>query len=189
MYRALQKFLALYNHLSVPGIGNFSVETIPAHVDFTNRSISSSHKKISFNNDKLPPEKKFYNFIARELDIDEVQAIVKFTDFTDDLQHKLTLNNSIDLKGIGTLTKQSAQVLTFQSIEIPEYFPPLTAERIIRKNTAHTVRVGEDEKTSDEMIGVLQQSKTIKKDRWWVAATILAVIGIAAIVYYYMTHR
>jgi hypothetical protein len=189
MYKALQKFLALYHHLSIPGIGNFSVETVPAQIDFTNRSISSSHKKIVFSNEKHNAEKKFYDFLAKELHIDEVQAIVKFTDFTDALQHTLTRNNSIDINGIGKLTKQSSQVLIFQPAEIPEYFPALTAEKVIRKNTAHTVRVGEDEKTSDEMIDALQHVRVIKKDRWWIAATILAVIGIAAIVYYYMTHK
>src|SRR4051812_23737612 len=106
MYKALQKFLALNNHLSIPGIGNFLVETIPAQIDFTNRSVSPSNKKVVFSNDKLPAEKKFYDFLARELHIDEVQAIVKFTDFTDALQHSLMLNSSVDLNGIGTLTKQ-----------------------------------------------------------------------------------
>jgi nucleoid DNA-binding protein len=188
MYNAVKKFLALYHHLTLSGIGNFSVETAPSNIDFTNRSITSSHNKIVFSNDNLPAEKRFYKFISQELNIDEMQAEQGFADFTAQLQNNLNTENNIYLKDIGTLTKQSPDVIIFQSEDMPEYFPALTAERIIRKNVTHTVRVGEDEKTSDEMHTALHQPKKIKKERWWIAATILAVIGVAAIIFYYATH-
>ena len=188
MYNTVRKFFALYHHLTLPGIGNFSVETAPANIDFTNRSITSSLNKIVFSNNKLPAEKKFYNFISHELNIDEMQAEQRFTNFTAQLQGNLNTENNIYLKDIGTLTKQSSDVIIFQAEEIPEYFPALTAERVIRKNVTHTVRVGEDEKTSEEMHTALHQPKKIKKERWWIAATILAVIGVAAIIFYYATH-
>lgn len=188
MYNAIKKFLALHHHLALPGIGGFNVEKISAQIDFTNRSITSEKNKIIFSNDKLPAEKMFYNFLARELHVDEVQAVHAFTNFASQLQDNLNSDNNIYLKGIGTITRQSSNVLAFQSEEMPEYFPALTAERIIRKNVMHTVRVGEDEKTSEEMHTALHQPKKIKKERWWIAATILAVIGIAAIVFYYATH-
>ena len=35
------------------------------------------------------------------------------------------------------------------------------------------------------MQAALNQPQTIKKERWWIAAAILAAIGIAAIVLYY----
>jgi len=189
MYNAIKKFLALYHHLSLPGIGNFNVENQPAQIDFANRSITSSKNKIVFSNDKLPAEKKFYEFLSYELNIDEVQAVRNFTNFASRLQDDLNEKDILQLKGIGSLTKQTTNVLLFQPKEMPEYFPALTAEKIIRKNTTHTVRVGEDERTSEEMHTALHQPQKIKKERWWIAATILAVIGIAAIVFYYAAYR
>lgn len=189
MYKAIAKFFALHHHLALPGIGNFAVETIPAQIDFTNRSASSSHKKIIFTTDKKPAEKKFYDFLSYEFDIDEVQAVRRFTDFTAQLHDELNDKKTINFKGIGAVTKQSSNTIIFSPEELPEYYPPLTAERIIRKNISHTVRVGEDEKTSDEMQTALHKTKIIKKERWWIAATILAFIGIAAITFYYVTHR
>ena len=79
----------LHHHLSLPGIGNFSVETQPAQIDFTNRSITSSKNKIVFNNDKLPAEKKFYEFLSQELNTDETSAIQNLTNFTKQLQRDL----------------------------------------------------------------------------------------------------
>ncbi|MEO8713352.1 MAG: hypothetical protein ABI405_14565 [Parafilimonas sp.] len=189
MYNTVRKFLALYHHLTLPGIGNFNIEKIPAQIDFTNRCITSSQNKIVFSNHKLPAEKKFYTFLSKELNIDEMQAEQRFANFTTQLQNNLNAENNIYLKDIGTLTRQSTDVIIFQSEEMPEYFPSITAERIIRKNASHTVRVGEDEKTSEEMHTALHKPKKIKKERWWIAATILAVIGVAAIVFYYATHR
>jgi nucleoid DNA-binding protein len=186
MYNAVKKFLASHQHVALPGIGNFSVEAIPAQIDIANRSITSSESKILFNNDKLPVKKGFYDFISKELNIDEEHAKLGFTEFIKQLQDSLNTNNFIYFKGIGRLTKQSTNVLTFQQEKMPEYFPEFRAERIIRKNTTHTVRVGEHEKTSEEMQTVLNRTQTIKKETWWIAAAILAVIGIIAIIFYYI---
>lgn len=185
MYNAVKKFLALHHHIALPGIGNFIVETKPAELDFVSRRIISSQHKIVFNNDKLPAEKKFFNFLAGELNMDEVQATDAFTNFTNRLHDALDKNNTIYFKGIGTLIKQTSDVVLFEPEAMPKYFPELVAERIIRKNVAHAVRVGEDQKTSHEMHAVLNQPKVIIKERWWIAATILGAIGIAAIIFYY----
>jgi nucleoid DNA-binding protein len=188
MYSAILKFLALHKHLSLPGIGYFNIEIKPAQIDFANRSITHAQNSIVFNNTKLPAEKKFFEFLSGELNIDEVQVIRNFTNFNSKLQDDLNSNNSLYFKGIGTLTKQTSNVLAFQPEPVPEYFPVITAERVIRKNATHTIRVGEDEKTSEEMQTSLHQPKQIKKERWWIAATVLAALGIAAIAFYYAMH-
>jgi len=187
MYKAVRKFLALNHHLALPGIGNFSVEIIPAQIDIANRTILPSSTQIQFSNEKLPAEKLFYNFLARELNIDETQAVRRFTDFTTQLQSDLQENKPVVLKGIGELKKQTANVINFQSEQLPQYYPALTAERVIRKNAIHTIKVGEQEKTSDEMQTALNSQKEIvHEERWWIPAVILALIGILGIAYYYL---
>ncbi|HEX5153361.1 MAG TPA: hypothetical protein VFW07_18045 [Parafilimonas sp.] len=188
MYHSVGKYFAQHQRLVLPGIGRFSVEAKSAQIDLATRIITSPQKKIVFTGDKLPAEKKFYHFLADELNIDEVQAIRAFTDFTSQLQDELNKKNHIYFKGIGTLTKQTSNVILFQPDEISGYFPELPAERLFRKNITHTVRVGEQEKTLEEMQAALNQAQTIKKEKWWIAATILAAIGIISIVVYYMMH-
>lgn len=184
MFNAVKKFLALHHHVALPDIGNFIVETVPAQIDFTNRSITSAQNKIIFTNKKMPAEKKFYDFLACELNINEVEAIRAFTDFTSRLHNNLDNNQPVYFKGIGTLVKQSSAI-TFQPETMPEYFPELIAERVIRKNITHTVRVGEDEKTSAEMQAALNKPRTVQDKSWWMAAGILGAIGVVAIIIYY----
>jgi hypothetical protein len=188
MYRLAEKYFAQHQHLTLPAIGNFMVETMPAQIDLGDRIITSPQRRIVFATDKMPPEKKFYDFLTYELNIDEVQATRRFTGFTSQLQDDLSKKNNIHFKGIGTLTKQTSNLILFEPEQTPRYFPVLTAERIIRKNITHAVKVGEHEKTSDEMQAALSQPPTIKKESWWIAATILAAIGAIAIVFYYLLH-
>ena len=186
MYKAVTKFLALYHHLSLPGIGNFTVEKNAAHIDIANRVIVPPSMQIKFSNEKLPPEKFFYYFLSLELNTDEVQAVRSFTDFTSQLQSNIQQNKPVVLKGIGALAKSSGEVI-FEPEYIPEYLPALTAERVIRKNATHLIKVGEQEKTSEEMQTVLQEKEQIiLEDRWWIPALVFALLGIAGIAYYYL---
>jgi nucleoid DNA-binding protein len=190
MYDAVKKFLALHHHLALPGIGNFSVKTSSAQIDFPNKIIAAPVGQIIFSNEQLPAEKNFYGFLSVELKIDEVQAIRRFTDFTAQLQSRLNEEKSVHLKGIGQLTRETSHVLNFQPEEMPAYFPAITAERVIRKNAMHLVKVGEQEKTSTEMQTALRhEEKIIRRERWWIPAAILAFIGIAALIFYYTTYR
>ena len=187
MYNAVRKFLALYHHLALPGIGNFTLETVPAQIDIANRIVLPSATQIKFSNEKLPAEKFFYNFLAHELNTDEVQAVRWFTDFTAQLQTNIQNDKLIVLRGIGELKKQTSNVIIFQPETLPEYYPALTAERVIRKNATHLIKVGEEEKTSVEMHTALHAKETIVyEEKWWIPAAIMAFIGIAAIVYYYL---
>ncbi len=189
MYNEVNKFFALYHHLVLPGIGKFSVETKAAQIDFASRNIASAQSKIIFSNEKLQPEKKFYSFLANELNINEEQAIISFAIFISEIKDELDADKPVYFKGIGTLVKEKTRTISFQPETLPVFFPVITAEKIIRKNVGHTVLVGEEEKTSDEMHAALLQPNTIQKERWWIAAVILAVIGITTIASYYLTHK
>ena len=185
MYPVLKKFLALYHHLVLPGIGNFSIEKIPASLDIANRCINPPVAKINFSDDKLPADKFFFHFLAQELNIDEVQAIRNFTDFNTQLQSDIREDKIVVFKNFGKLYKHSSGKINFEADVMPVYLPVLSAERVIRKNATHTVMVGENEKTSVEMHAALNEENVVEVDRWWIPAIVLGLIGIAALVYYY----
>ena len=185
MYNSIQKFLALHHHVALPGIGSFTVEKKPANLDFTNRHISASKNIIVFSNGDQQPEIFFYDFLSAELKIHAAEATHAFADFTGRLKDELNTDKPVYFKGVGTLSKQTENVISFEPEAMPEYFPGLAVERVIRKNVTHAVKVGEDEKTSDEMHAILAQPQTRKKERWWIAAVILGAIGLAAIALYY----
>ena len=186
MYIVLKKFLALHHHLSLPGIGNFNVQQIPASIDIANRCVNPPISKINFSDEIPPADKSFFHFLAQELNIDEVQAIKSFTDFTAHLQSEINDYKTVVLENFGKIYKHSSGVLHFEQEVTPEYLPVLTAERVIRKNSTHTVMVGENEKTSDEMhVALNEEKEVVEVDRWWIPAVVLGLIGIAALIYYY----
>lgn len=187
MTQAITKYFALNQTLSLPGIGSFLVETEPVQIDFANKSILPSKNKIIFTNDKIQPGKDFFVFLSEELHVDEKQAENKFAAYTSLLQNELSETHKLYFKGIGNLTKHSGGTSNFQPEDEIHFSPVLTAERVIRKNASHKVIVGEHERTSEEMHTALHGDKKVKKERWWIAATVLALIGIAAIIFYYTT--
>jgi hypothetical protein len=69
---------------------------------------------------------------------------------------------------------------------LQQLLPGVTAEKVIRQHAQHTIRVGEDHKTSNEMEALLQ--RTVEQDRWWIGAVVLGVLGVGAILYYYLSH-
>lgn len=181
---AIKKFLFLHHHISLPGIGSFSIEKKPARIHVSDRVIEPPSTSIKFINESFPAEKIFYNFLANELNIDELQAVRTFTDFNIHLKADISQNKFVELKGIGTLHADN-ETLSFVPEKLPKYYPLINAERVIRKNVSHVIKVGEDEKTSEEMQTVLQYEEVVHEDRWWIPAIILGAIGIVAIVVYY----
>ena len=85
------------------------------------------------------------------------------------------------LNGLGVFTKDEQKVLHFSSLYETVKGNPVPAEKIIRKNTSHSILVGEQEKTSEEMTELLTGAKRKPLNLWWMIALALflsAIIGI-----------
>ena len=189
MHEYLYKYLALNQKLTIPGVGSFIAEMEPAKLNFVERSVHSPLPLIKFTTDNTNSANDFCRFLAKEINIDEADAAGKFDAFSDEIKNSLNKNKSVALPGIGILTLQFGDTYSFTSQEnIQSFFPHLNAERVIRKNTGHNLIVGEKEKTSAQMHEELLHDKEIRKDRWWIYAMVLAVIGVASIVIYKAMH-
>ncbi len=189
MFETLHKYLILNKKLHLPGIGVFVIDRLPAKLDFGNKIMEPPLPVIRFSLETSAADKYLYQFISRHLQLDEVSAIRQFNDLIFELKEKLTKEGTAALPGIGKLKKEFADTYTFQAAyTLKDYFPQVTAERVIRKNSEHTIRVGEDERTNTQMAAMLATEKHIK-DKWWLYAIILTVMGIIALAYYYATKR
>ena len=60
----------------------------------------------------------------------------------------------------------------------------MAAEKVIREKAEHMVRVGEDEKTSEEMTSFLNQTEE-KKSLWWAAAVVIGLIAVVFLGWYF----
>jgi hypothetical protein len=106
-----------------------------------------------------------------------------------ELKRGIVAGDRIKWNGIGVLTSGLAGEIRFD----PELknadlgAPPVKAEKILRENVEHSVRVGEDQKTSAEMREYFTQSSS-RKTTWWVWAIALGLLIVMFLGWYFSTH-
>ena len=66
---------------------------------------------------------------------------------------------------------------------------PVPAVKVIREHAEHTVRVGEQEKTSSEMIEMLAPVEESGKTHWWGIALIVGLLAFIFIALYFFVKR
>lgn len=185
MMQTLYKYLILNKKLALPGIGYFTVEHVPARLDFANKKMYAPLSVIRFSTDKVQADRHFFAFVSDDLQVSEVDAIQQFNNVILEIKKQIAENGVAVLPNIGSLRKEFADTYSFQPISAaPDYAPEVTAERIIR-HEAHTVKVGEEERSSEEMKEILADEET-PRSNWWIYAAILAALGIGGLVYYYL---
>lgn len=185
MYRELEQYLILYKKLSVPGIGTFQVERTPAEADFASKLINPPTYTIALHHGNNAPSTRLFNWLAEVMNISERDAVIRFNDFAFELKNKILNGDRFDWNGVGILSKGLAGEIRFE----PEWKKqaagePVAAVKVLREKAEHTVRVGEDEKTSAQMIELLHPA-TEPKTYWWVIALVLLLISFIFIAYYF----
>ena len=186
MDQYLLKYFSINSSLALPGIGSFYIETNPATLDFVNKTLHAPVTEIVYSDEANPGDEKLYSFISNESGLSKAEAGNRINQFVQQIKLQLETGRAIELHGIGTLIQKEESYFFTPALTGKNFFPGVTAERVIRQHAEHNVRVGEDNKTSTEMHIQLAQQE-VKEERWWIAAIVLAFIGIAVIVYHYFT--
>ncbi len=162
MYDELYEYLLLNRSLTVPGIGTFLLERSPARLDFTDKLI-------------YPP--------VFSIGIKESELSVDFSGRINDLvsgwKKKIDNGGIINWEGVGTIQKDDSGAVEFiAASHLVE--DPVPAIRVLRERAEHSVRVGEDERTSTQMTEMLSETTDVKRSLWWAWA---AAIGLFALIF------
>lgn len=193
MYELFYKYLILNHKISLPGVGSFSVERIPAKMDFVSRSLFAPKEVIQFNKEQLVTEKGFYDFVEKNLNMSETEAISHFNDFAHQIKDKASQAGGISLPGLGLLRTDFDGSLYFVADE--NKTQPL--KQIYLDNSATTANAnlvdvydtGESTIITQEVEVSASEEKIVinkQEDYWWVYAIILALMGVGALLYYYI---
>jgi nucleoid DNA-binding protein len=177
------RFLSIHKRVSIKGIGSFSAEQLPARLDFPNRLLYAPEVILHYSS-KAEEDILFDTWLEKQLALPQHEIKSRKQIFIDEFIRTLNSNREATLEGIGQFVKDENQLISFNSMFETIVGPPVTAERIIRKNAPHAVRVGEDEKTSVEMEELLFGEKRKARHYWWFIAMLLFLIGIIAVWYY-----
>jgi hypothetical protein len=187
MYAELYQYLIQHKELPVPGIGTFLLERRPASVDFPNKLIDPPSYAISLQPGSYVPGKRFFNWLAVSLGVTDREAIFRFNDFAFDMKKQISDGASIDWEGVGVLNKGLGGDVKFSPVDTLVFEKPVPAEKVIRQKAEHMVRVGEDEKTAEEMTEMLSR-KEEKRRSWWPWSLAIILLAIIFISWYLSRH-
>jgi hypothetical protein len=188
MQGELYQYFILFKQLNIPGVGTFLLERKPAVVDFPNKQIQPPVYSIALHTTHRAPSKIFFNWLAGALHISDREAVVQFNDFAFDLKKQVQEGNKVSWTGIGTLSAGLAGEIRFEpALKNTSFESPVKAEKVIRENASHFVRVGEDEKTSVEMTELLARPEA-SRNSWWVIAVVTGLLSFLFIGWYLSGH-
>ncbi|MGK2862958.1 MAG: hypothetical protein ACSLE0_13570 [Chitinophagaceae bacterium] len=187
MYGELYQYFILHKQLNIPGIGTFFLERKPASIDFVNKIADPPFYTIALHHGNSDSSKNILGWLAATLNISERDALNRFNDFALDLKNKVLSGDQLQWSGIGTLSKGMAGEIRFEaSLKDMKAGTSVPAIKVMRENAEHKVRVGEEQKTSTQMMEWLAPTDE-KKSNWWGIALIVGLLAFIFIAIYFST--
>ena len=187
MVDLIVRFLSTHKRVSLKGIGSFSVEHLPARLDFPNRLLHAPETILHYTSDS-EEDTIFDEWLMRELRLPSDEIKIQRQNFTDEFKRILNSKNEVEFAGLGRFEKDGNQLIHFTSAFETIVGMPVVAEKIIRKNTSHSIRVGEEEKTNVEMEELLLRKYRKPLNLWWLIAIALFVSALVAILLFATNH-
>ena len=139
MYEILYKYLILNNKVSLPNVGTFIVENIPAKMDFDNKKLIPPTQTISLNSNLVDNElPQLQNFISKELNISSDDALSKITSFIDEIKNQLSVIGSANIPGIGNLFRNNNGDIALSSSNMNQTSDVLPELLIDKSQAANT---------------------------------------------------
>lgn len=183
MYTFLYQYLLLHKRLPLPGVGQLVMEVRSATANFPEKKIEAPAYAVSLTTADTTADRSFFSWLGDALGIHERDAVIRFNDFAFEFKKQIRNGAVINWDGIGKFSKDLAGNVRLETIPEKQPADAVQAEKIVREKAVHTVRVGEDEKTSGEMELLLSKQDPIR-NYWWVWALIAGLLLVSFIGWY-----
>ena len=193
MNQYLHKYLVLNKKLSIPDIGNLVIESNGAQLDSVNALLYAPSPTILFKQDIAKADKFFFDFLAQEMGIDEVVAIRSFHDYLYKIKSTLNTPQGSIIPGIGRLKKEDNGYILFSpeknlqellpQVKLGATYPIAKKETPFDYDKEHELSAQEEDDIR-ELMG--QETEEEGADNWWIYALILLLIGVGALLFYYV---
>lgn len=174
------EYLSVAKKIPLQGVGELCVVRTPAQVDIPERQVTPPATQFHFNPTAAVSGKdELIGWTAKKMGIPQAQAELNYDQYIKNWQSELQQKKLVAWNGIGTWQLDNGNALSFQPELSPTYEGlPVHAEKVVRENAAHQVRVGEDQRSSVEMTALLNsKKKKLPLDIWLgVAALALALL-------------
>ena len=181
MLDLLRRYFFRFHELSLPGIGTLQAKSVAAVLDFPERKLFPPTYETILLPFDASKQSLQVEWLAEKQNIDQQQARENLDAFAAHIQQVILNDASFLLDDICSLHQTaSGEILCKSLLNTDAFLKPQHAEKVIREQEAHMVRVGETERTSTEMEAILSEASPERKDYWWVAAILLLFIAVGA---------
>jgi CCDC81-like prokaryotic HU domain 2 len=176
------RYLAQHQSGCIEGVGMLYAGQTVIQTDITNQLLHPPGTGWQFTpGAACGHDHHFIQYIARQKNIPETDAMELFARFSQDVVTELRNGGTVDIPHVGHMTMTATGDVEFVPAKRNVFLQPVSASRIIRKNEVHSLVVGENERTSTEMAQLLQDAPAPPRSRWWIAALLIALGSIALI--------
>ena len=181
MHQFIQQYLIKHNECPIMGLGVLRIHQQGARYHSADQQFLGPELHIIFEEGNADAD-AFISFLSAKHKVTKEYALEWCSNLSKAI-HDLATGQQLKIAHAGYFTKNEENQLKFQSIELPAfYFPAIQPKRVIRPNALHTVKVGEDEVTNEQMTVKLNQAKAERKYQWWIGAACLLMVAIALII-------
>ncbi len=184
MHLLIASYLFQNKTCPLPGLGSLSLTTAEAGADLSKKIITPPTPSIHF----VPGEinaTPLLSYVAGKTNSDNYEAAEALDHFCDHLKKEISTHAAAKIEDIGSFVVGSNGSINFVQTELPQVFlPPVTAERIIHPPAEHDILVGDKETTNTQMAEYFIEDP-VKKDRWWIWAIVLGLIGLTILLIYF----
>jgi nucleoid DNA-binding protein len=184
MHHLIASYLFQNRTCPLPGLGTLTIHTNRAETNFTNQLITAPEPVVQFK-DSETNATGLLNYIARKTNSNTDEVTEALHRFCNNIKNEISLHAKASLGSIGNFIADSNGNIIFkQSVLHEAFLQPVTAERVIHPKAEHTMLVGDKETTNTVMSEYFNETPATK-DRWWVWAIVLGVIGLLIVLYYF----
>lgn len=174
------EYLATAKKLPLQGVGELSVKRIVAQLDISGRQIIAPASSLEFKTPATVNGKaEFIAWAAKKLGLGSQQIEDQYHQFIKEWVSTLQHQKTVSWKGVGVWQVKESKSILFTPESSPAYEGlPVRAEKLISKNAAHQIRVGEDHRSSVEMTAILNaKTKKVSIDLWLGAAALVLLVA------------
>ena len=184
MHHLIASYLFQNKTCPLPGLGTISIQTSGAEADFTIQQIAAPAPVFEFDEKETSAE-DLLNYLARKTNSNNYEVSEALDHFCDGLKGQISIHAKANLHAVGNLVMDDTGHIIIEQPVLPEAFlQPVFAERVIHPKAEHNILVGDKETTNTVMTELLSEKPT-EKDRWWVWAIVLGVIGLLLLLLYF----
>jgi hypothetical protein len=189
MYAILNRYLFLNKSIPVPGLGTICMESLPASIDASTRSIMPPTYRFRFDKFFDSPDKDLFTYLSAQQNISDYEALRQYNDFAYSLRDRLNYFREAPWEGLGILKKDDMGEIHFESsILNPTFLQPVPAEKVVRANAKHMMLVGDRERSNREMSDWFAEEPVHGNRLWWLVALLGGIASVLFILFHFSSH-